>query len=89
MAKICSNGIANKAMENKVNPPPGLATTILYTKKPTSIDNKKFTMVTFSCNIRLPYKKILIALRQALKAKVINVPVELLPAISNALGVGV
>jgi hypothetical protein len=37
----------------------------------------------------LLYKKIAIALKQALKAKVIKVPVELLPAISKELGVGV
>ena len=35
------------------------------------------------------YKKIAIALKQALKAKVIKVPIELLPAISKELGVGV
>jgi hypothetical protein len=46
-------------------------------------------MVTFACSFLFPYKKIAMALKQALKASVIKVPVELLPVISKELGVGV
>lgn len=76
-------------MENNVNPPPGLVLLTRYTKKPITADSKTLTMVTFACSFLFPYKKIEMALKQALKASVIKVPVELLPVISKELGVGV
>lgn len=72
-----------------MKPPPLFVITILYIKYPISIDNKKLIRTTFSCNILLPYKNILIKERQALNAKEISVLYPALPFISKDNGVGV
>ena len=69
-----------------VNPPVGLAVLVRNTKYPITIESNKFKMVAFTCSILFLNKKILTKLIQALNAKAISKPVELLPVISSAFG---
>ena len=71
------------------SPSPGTFESIFSVNTINLSDEIATLGMILSCNIRLPYKKIVINERQALKANEIRVLYPALPLISKAKGVGV